>query len=1076
MNNNWRRFIIGGTLILAVAALMGGTAKYLEALPDAPAGSATTQEKGSPIPKILGIGEKQDSYYAGQDYMAIMNSELTDTYTGRGWRGSGRSMSPTMGYPSFTYPAGGLDAPLWASACGITAYLPDANTEQEAFKEGSFVGTFNVYRNPPQYNTKKPVGYWSDLGGMGSPGFGLGTPGPGGYREPFITEAEFETNVGIRVKRQSYSFSYGYGHTNDFILMRHVLKVHGNVDADVDKGLKTPNQENVTIKNFFMVLNYDFDIPWTNNPASAGGTIPSDSGGDDKTPPGIFSKIMPKAVPAGLINSGRYNQPPYSENFYSGVVAMFDEDASGRAGIDSYLWNATLGAFNPLHLGEASLMVLEGDGTGPLGDTNAEASLDIYDAPSVGLFQLHQWWIRDLIGVWDWYAGCATKFLQGARLADLSVSGDISAHSTFFTNGGELGLNEDISTWTAKTQPGGSAEGMGLMWGDPRNLSQPGNPGIAANVGLERGRYDHITLFDLSDNGKFKGIVPDFVQTGNSGDEKETTSAAGCIRQAIGWGPYTKEPGQHMTIWQADLAGAGHDGIYDVYLRAQDVWMQRKYNPANDTYYWDGSNERIIPMYKADGSVVKDANDVVMHEVVSLGRGVDSGALFHPPPPPTLSVFATNGGTIALGWLSNAERAIDPGTGTADFAKYRVYRASGFIDQFPSVLATHETGYNSNIIPPNMGLREGAPAIVDVLDPTSSAVKQSHPYARFIHEGFTIGADFNIGRVYDFVAKDLVNSFAAPNFAGPYVQIAEFSAGGGVNTFNPPESVTYPNPLDGEQRLPGFEDDAIETVPSSRQILENNDSKGANTAHSITFGDRYPDTIGSGDTGITTVGGIKTDPRLVGQSGYIFEDRSVLIGFSYWYYVAAVDNESATQYDFDNYVQDQNSSQQLVRRQIDGLESFYTMNANGTDGRWHGRYPYRGLTVGPQMPGQEVVPVSIERNAIVNGQAEFLDLITVAPNPFVLQAKWDLVTNTQSVKFFNIPVSNTRITIFDAAGLRVRQFAVPSAKTTTLGGVTSWDLKNDSNVPVASGLYICVVEAEIGGQNYAKTLKLYVRR
>ena len=87
-----------------------------------------------------------------------------------------------------------------------------------------------------------------------------------------------------------------------------------------------------------------------------------------------------------------------------------------------------------------------------------------------------------------------------------------------------------------------------------------------------------------------------------------------------------------------------------------------------------------------------------------------------------------------------------------------------------------------------------------------------------------------------------------------------------------------------------------------------------------------------------------------------------------------------------------------------------------------------------------------------------------------------MATKSQSVKFFNMPVP-ARVTIFDAAGLMVKQFAVPDeSKTTTVGGVTDWDLKNQSNVPVASGLYIAVVEAEIGGESFAKTLKLYIRR
>jgi hypothetical protein len=120
-----------------------------------------------------------------------------------------------------------------------------------------------------------------------------------------------------------------------------------------------------------------------------------------------------------------------------------------------------------------------------------------------------------------------------------------------------------------------------------------------------------------------------------------------------------------------------------------------------------------------------------------------------------------------------------------------------------------------------------------------------------------------------------------------------------------------------------------------------------------------------------------------------------------------------------------------------------------------------------------VIPTTLVRNSATNGTPDFLDLVTVAPNPFVFQAEWDKAAGGQSVKFFNMPIPS-RITIFDSAGLLVRQFNAPDAST--VGGVTSWDLKNKSNVPISGGLYICVIEAEIGGKNFTKTLKLYIRR
>jgi len=1074
----WRRYIVTGAVVLATVATLGA-AQYLTALsrdPDKEAALRRAQNggavakmtatlQGSNIPNELAVGEKQQPFVGGQKYMAIMNSELTDNYTEKGWRGAGRSMSPGMGMPSYTVPSGGFDSPLWASGMGITAYLPIAAAAAPgAFAEGAFVGTNNVYRNPPHTATSGPFGYWSDQGGVGSAGFSAANTGPGKYREPFITETEYYNNVGIDVKRQSYSFSYGYNHTNDFILLRHVLNTTGNVDVDRDGVFE---ESGVTVKNFFMVFNYDFDIPTGLDPNS--NSINENQGGDDKTPTGMFLEFMPRSVPSDLRNSGR-NAAPFGPRTYTGFATMFDEDNPGLSGVDDYIWSNIRQNFNPLHMGEGSIMVLEGDGTGPTGDLNAVAKLDMYDAPSVGLFQAHSWWESDWRGVFNWYAMSASKYLKsypGDPAVGTAPSQplDFSPNPDMFTGGALLEQDTDISTWTAKTAPGQPNAGLGLLWGDPRNTTQAGNPGVASGH-VAKGRYDTISLFQL--DGVMDAVVPD-PYTGS--DRKEITSTTGCDRNMIGWGPYTLAPGEDITIWEVDMVGAGKDGIYDVYIRALDVWMQRKYNSANDTYYWDGSNDRTIPTYSATGAITGT-------ETVNLGRTADSGALFHPPPAPTLSVFETNNGTIAIAWENNAETGNDPGTGAVDFSKYRLYRSSGFIDQFPTATVSHPVGYNSTVIPPNMGLTAGATPVTDVSDPTSAAVEASHPHARFIQEGLVIGADFNIGAVFPFVTGD-VNKFAPPSFAGPYVQIAEFGGGGGdkTNVFAPPTEVTYANPLDGTDRIPGFTDDTIKTIPTSSQVVTANNTQLATTAFGVSsFPTRYAASVGSGAGAITSIENILVDTRLVGKSGYIFEDRTPLIGFSYWYYLASVDNESATQRDFDSILQDPTgSTKTVINRTIEGLESFYTMNSNNTDGRWHGTFPFRGRTVGPQVPGQEVIPTTVVRNSVAGGVAEFLSKVTVAPNPFDFQAGWDLATQSQSVKFFNMPVP-ARLTIFDAAGLLVQQFDVPSDETITVGGVTSWNLRNLSNVPVSGGLYICVIEAEIGGKKFAKTLKLYIRR
>lgn len=1075
---NWRRSVVVGALVSALLGTLGVatylTAQSIDADKEAYLRSqnwntATKRAASSqivPVPNELAVGERQPSFLGGQFYMAIQNAELSDTYTERGWRGAGRSMSPGMAYPSFTVPAGGFDSPLWASACGITAYLPNSSVVGGSFGEGSFVGTNNIYRNPPQIRVETPTGFWSDQGGIGSPGLAGGTTGPGGYREPFITETVFYNNVGINVKRQSYSFSYGYGHTNDFIIMRHVLTASGDVDADIDG---TFEETGVPVRNFFLLFNYDFDIPTGLDPNS--NNINENRGGDDKTPTGMFVDIMPRAVPSDLRASGRITAP-YGPNVYTGISMMFDEDDPGTSGVDDYIWSQIRQNFNPLHLGEASLLVLDGDGTGNgnNGDMDVAATRTIWGGPSVGLFHSHSWWEADWRGVFNWYAMSGSAYLESYPGDPAVGTGaaqplDYSPNDDFFTGGADLGQTTDVSTWTPKAE----VATLTPFWGDPRNLgARVGEPnGVTTSeavsaLGKVPGQYDNLTLFDIE--GPLAAIVPNPY---NGGDRKEITSTTGCDRNSLSWGAYDLAVGQSMTIWQVDLVGAGSDGAYDVYLRALDVWMQRKYNPANDTFYWDGSNDRIIPTYDGAGNITGT-------QTVNLGRSATSGAVFHPPPPPTLSVFPTNTGTIMLAWANNAETAVDPGTGAADFSKYRVYRASGFIDQFPTATVAHPIGYNSTIIPPTMGLSDGATPITDVTDPTAAAVKQSHPYARFIQEGLVIGADYNIGRVFDFVTGD-VNKFAAPLFAGPYVQIAEFGGGGTdqTNSFNPPAEVTVPNPIAAEDRFEGFTDDTITTIPSSKQIIDVNEANAAVTAKAVTFpAARYDTSV------FANIDGIAVDTRLAGTAGYMWEDTTPLIGFNYWYYVASVDNESAEQLDYDSILQDPTgSSRTQISRTISGLESFYTMNSNGTDGRWHGTFPYRGRTVGPEVPGQEVVPTTLVRNAVPPAANNFLDLITVSPNPFVFQALWDLASpGQQSVKFFNMPVPS-RITIFDSAGLQVTQFSVDTGSAT--GGVASWGLKNSSNVPVSGGLYICVVEAELpagSGNTFSKTLKLYIRR
>lgn len=1078
MNRHLITVIISLSLCLVVFA---GTGRYLKAqsrdsekLSEIRRGQNSVRpkvrhaESGVKIPALreLAVGERNGPFRNRRLVIPIMNSELTNTITHNGWRGGGRNISPGMGVPSFTVPAGDINAPLWASACGLAAYLPSVTSGHSSnYVEGAFVGANDVYRLPTHTSLAPPTGFWSDLGGTGSAGFARGTVGPGGYREPYITEVAFYNNVGVNLKQQSYTFSYGYDHTNDFILMRYVLTNTGNVDVDSWSGSPSDGVYDATgaaMKNLFMTLYYDFDITTTLFPA--GNTITHNGGRDDKVSSGFFLPTLPKSFPEDLPGSGRHNQSPYGPRTYSGIVDMSDGEDLFLPGLDTYEWNnAPINTFNPLHFGASSLLVLEGDGGGAQGDLAAPVKTNVWGGPTVGIFQTHQWIVSSsLIGVADWYRSSLSPYLTSFP-GDPPVLGgpnqpqDMRPNSDFFVSGSTFDINTDISTWLPKPE----VAALTTAHGDPR---RPGtfSGGTSAPYTNPSGKYNNITLFDL--DGPFQPIAPDPYK---GGDRKDATSQMFDYGVILGWGPFDMDVGESLSIWQVDLSGAGQDGIYDVQLRAQDIWMQRRYNPANDTYYWDGSNDRIIPTYDANGAVTGT-------QTVNPGRGPGSGALFFPPPAPILSVTATRNGTVALAWADNAETAIDPGLGVVDLDRYRVYRASGFVDQLPEAVTAHPSGYSTAAIPASMGLSDGT-AVTDVSDPLSAGVKASHPYARFINEGNTISVDYNIGGVYDFISRERYGTFIAPTFSGPYVQIAEFVPDGSTgmpNVFNPPDRVTVPNPIPAAERFPGFTDDAVSSIPTARRIVDGNSALGSTEAIAIAFPATAFDNELNG-----ALKGIAVDPRLAGKTGYLFEDRSVNIGFDQWYYVASVDNESAVHRDFDNYILDPDgSTQTVIERTIQGLESFFTMNANGTDGLWHGQMPFRGRTVGPEVPGQALTPTVAVRNQVTAQGPEFLSLVTVAPNPLVFQADWDKGTGgQQSVKFFDLPVPCT-IRIFDVAGLPITEFDVPGPYTTTQGGVTDWNLLSRNDVAVAAGLYIILIEAELGGRNYTKTLKLYVRR
>jgi hypothetical protein len=82
-----------------------------------------------------------------------------------------------------------------------------------------------------------------------------------------------------------------------------------------------------------------------------------------------------------------------------------------------------------------------------------------------------------------------------------------------------------------------------------------------------------------------------------------------------------------------------------------------------------------------------------------------------------------------------------------------------------------------------------------------------------------------------------------------------------------------------------------------------------------------------------------------------------------------------------------------------------------------------------------------------------LDLVNVVPNPYRAYSEYENSPIDSRVKITNLPPTCT-ITIYDMAGNFIRKISKADEKT-----YFEWDLKNASNVPISSGLYLIHVKA-----------------
>jgi hypothetical protein len=92
-----------------------------------------------------------------------------------------------------------------------------------------------------------------------------------------------------------------------------------------------------------------------------------------------------------------------------------------------------------------------------------------------------------------------------------------------------------------------------------------------------------------------------------------------------------------------------------------------------------------------------------------------------------------------------------------------------------------------------------------------------------------------------------------------------------------------------------------------------------------------------------------------------------------------------------------------------------------------------------------------------------LDLINIVPNPYYGHSKYEKTRLDNYIKFVNLPVKCT-IRIYSLNGTLIRTIKKNTDATTDV----SWDLKNETNILIASGLYVVHFDAGDLGEKVLK--------
>jgi hypothetical protein len=154
----------------------------------------------------------------------------------------------------------------------------------------------------------------------------------------------------------------------------------------------------------------------------------------------------------------------------------------------------------------------------------------------------------------------------------------------------------------------------------------------------------------------------------------------------------------------------------------------------------------------------------------------------------------------------------------------------------------------------------------------------------------------------------------------------------------------------------------------------------------------------------------------------------------------------------------------------------YKVDINATVGNGEGKLPIEGqkikIATCRAFTPSDLITVTIdppEINATKDEMSRLLDEVRVVPNPYVVNAQWETMPNTRSLRFMFLP-GQCDISIYTVAGELVTKLHHNNGT-----GDEDWNMLTQTGQEIAFGLYIYVIETnDSSGGKHEKVGKFIV--